>query len=1584
MWHEPHQQHPPKCSVEHLQSSSQRGLGEGSSRILTRRCAPQSPSRRPFLHFPPPPKHPPPHSVNPRMSEDHLLSVPGPSTSRQPHEPSWEIPNDYSYAYYEPGPAKKHTNIPSKYPGGAARDVSFREGSYRSKHTYLTRYGTEENIYEEISEVTRARMHAAAQQHQQSIISLNQSLVEEEVRRVQSGHRRVLGELNLSVEAMLMPNSREGSDDTDRETDDQLADLLSVGPTDELLSPIPPDLDSGFSGSSSGASYRSAAGSLRRGLDRNKCNNAGSKTPNVDNTTPSKSFWNRKGWKKLAGFSGNTSHTSKQQDEPRVRSGVWEEAVCERRVAPPLAHTRTLQHSISQRSSEDSWCSGSDAELSSEEESDRSAASSTRTNGQLRNTLNKARTLCDKWRSSGGIGSNNRLSLDGTLASETLPQNSSNQGRLSRWFSIRRGSAHQYDIDNTDASKQSPNNKMPLLPEVEEETFPNCTFQQRRQLPPTLPPPPANLTQQQLKRRMIVAAIVHSENSYVATLQRLVNDYKKPLEESSPPILSGSKITTLFHRLPEILQCHTLFRIALAESVRNWDRDEKIGDVFVASFSKAIVLDIYSGFINNFSIAMDLAKMEAKRKSALADFLKVKQISSHDRLSFFGLMVKPVQRFPQFILFLQDLLKHTPQGHHDRMSLQLALTQLESLAEMLNERKREAEQFQAFKEMLRNISGKFTARPLSDGNRYLLREDNVTQLEFNQCGMITKSKSRRLLLLNDLVVCVSVAPKSSDDFGASERLSLKWTFPVSEIEIQDTSTSPTLSRILTAGINRGGSLKSNNSFDGSQTQCADNLYSEMSNLMHDYEVMSRVADLISTLKGTYKEVTVDNTRRILHQIQCSIQTKDEEMAWVDSCCLQLVAKSKGKEEVFTFQTDNPNVKKEWITELRLAQLALDPNNSPAWEVPEQEQRPSTKMPLFVRSQRVFKSQHQTEVRCGCFYTITTAKPTRRRGRTQSYLWVCTSDGASSHITILSQHQQHAGSLKEVGSFSLVETQVTAMEFIKGSPTSCPSLASDVIWMGTDSRRLIVYAADEPEKQEEVGSTVVPDVITQIKYHCDGVFVALGNGALLIFKRNVIDGSWLLKDPHTVVLGSEAVSSLLPINLCLYAACGKKVYVLNGVTAEVQKSFSIQHEHVGNVNLMAHSGIGLWISLKNSSTICLYHTETFKHLQDINIASNVMRVTSGSSTNCCLNNARSQVNVTALLACKGLLWVGTNVGISLTIPLPRLEGVPIISGRVNISYHAHFGPISFLLALQPKNYTNTLSKFSSKESKDDIHKDSEVLETSASETKINQPPKMEKQLSDSSVTAKLKQQLTSSPVILRRKICKENDIARLSKTLPRGLGNGGSIFSTSSSSSHGSGDTCDVYGLYGELMYIKDYEGDENILTDPIYESLRRSDPELAAIPGKVSTLDRRLKMKVSRPRSLDLSNWSVDSRSSSLYTSSGSEESMTVRNNLGRSISRNNSNASRQLDNVCENSVSGTEKEVQQNVNFNKQPSTKTLQKNVLIENSARRTVITLMGGRGYVNWRQPCCSSDKSKHTISIREPNSNDAHVVIWELKL
>lgn len=45
-----------------------------------------------------------------------------------------------------------------------------------------------------------------------------------------------------------------------------------------------------------------------------------------------------------------------------------------------------------------------------------------------------------------------------------------------------------------------------------------------------------------------------------------------------------------------------------------------------------------------------------------------------------------------YAMFHQDMLKNTPVGHADRLPLQMALTELETLAEKLNEKKREADQ----------------------------------------------------------------------------------------------------------------------------------------------------------------------------------------------------------------------------------------------------------------------------------------------------------------------------------------------------------------------------------------------------------------------------------------------------------------------------------------------------------------------------------------------------------------------------------------------------------------------------------------------------------------------------------------------------------------------------------------------------------------------------------------------------------------------------------------------------------------------------------------------------------------------------
>lgn len=59
---------------------------------------------------------------------------------------------------------------------------------------------------------------------------------------------------------------------------------------------------------------------------------------------------------------------------------------------------------------------------------------------------------------------------------------------------------------------------------------------------------------------------------------------------------------------------------------------------------------------------------------------------------------------PSPILSLQDMLKNTPKGHPDRLSLQLALTELETLAEKLNEQKRLADQVAEIQQLTKSVS----------------------------------------------------------------------------------------------------------------------------------------------------------------------------------------------------------------------------------------------------------------------------------------------------------------------------------------------------------------------------------------------------------------------------------------------------------------------------------------------------------------------------------------------------------------------------------------------------------------------------------------------------------------------------------------------------------------------------------------------------------------------------------------------------------------------------------------------------------------------------------------------------------------
>lgn len=125
----------------------------------------------------------------------------------------------YSYAYYGPGSIKCHSNIPPEEiiekckneQINSRRNLLSKEFRCKvsgeqntslpleDRHTYTTHYGTTENLYEEIKEKSVKNVLS----DNRMLISSN--CVKEEFLRVQHNHFRVLEELNLSLEALIMP-----------------------------------------------------------------------------------------------------------------------------------------------------------------------------------------------------------------------------------------------------------------------------------------------------------------------------------------------------------------------------------------------------------------------------------------------------------------------------------------------------------------------------------------------------------------------------------------------------------------------------------------------------------------------------------------------------------------------------------------------------------------------------------------------------------------------------------------------------------------------------------------------------------------------------------------------------------------------------------------------------------------------------------------------------------------------------------------------------------------------------------------------------------------------------------------------------------------------------------------------------------------------------------------------------------------------------------------------------------------------------------------------------------------------------------
>ncbi|XP_071018326.1 rho guanine nucleotide exchange factor 10-like protein isoform X3 [Oncorhynchus clarkii lewisi] len=712
--------------------------------------------------------------------------------------------------------------------------------------------------------------------------------------------------------------------------------------------------------------------------------------------------------------------------------------------------------------------------------------------------------------------------------------------------------------------------------------------------PAQLSPMPEGLSSQQVVRRHILGSIIQSERSYLESLRRILEEYQSPLLEADPHILSPRKIRPVFYRLREITQCHSMFQIALASRVAEWDSSEKIGDLFVASFSKSMVLDVYSDYVNNFTNAMALVKKACMSKPAFLEFLKMKQVSSVDRITLYGLMVKPIQRFPQFILLLQDMLKNTPKGHVDCLPLQLALTELEMLADKLNEQKRVADQIAETQQLARSVSDRSLSKQLNSDQGSLVLCETLIETVYGERGQVLKSKERKVFLFNDILICANINVKGPLDISSlvpvGPKYTMKWSAPLLQVQVVEVGQEASQETLFQHG---GAKHPGSACPPGKVILGPPRLYQELQDLQHDLSVVEEVTLLVGTLRGTYQNLNTTVAQDWCLALQRLIRIKEDQLQSANKCRLRLQVPGRpdksGRPVSFmvVFNTPSPLSKISWVNRLHLAQIAQREENTPGWFCAEDERKTMSpfwpllacRVPVFTTksSDRKFEAalHNPGQFSAGC-----TLLP-------QGYLWVASGgDVTQGQVEIFSLNRP---TLRPVKSLQ-VGAPVRCLEYV---PETRPSEeveavafrsstgVGNTICLGLDDGSILVYGSVNTEAQCLLNLRNPHSCPVLCLKHCTNfLFAGLRDGTMMVYGRSNGGELWEPDSSRTVIVGPEPVRTLLVLEDSMWASCANSVTIIEGSSLATQARRACVSPACSSTR-----GCCGWALFRESSSLC---------------------------------------------------------------------------------------------------------------------------------------------------------------------------------------------------------------------------------------------------------------------------------------------------------------------------------------------------------------------------------------------------------------
>eukprot|EP01125_Pyxidicula_operculata_P002154 TRINITY_DN12094_c0_g1_i1.p1 TRINITY_DN12094_c0_g1~~TRINITY_DN12094_c0_g1_i1.p1 ORF type:complete len:845 (+),score=197.52 TRINITY_DN12094_c0_g1_i1:30-2537(+) len=194
------------------------------------------------------------------------------------------------------------------------------------------------------------------------------------------------------------------------------------------------------------------------------------------------------------------------------------------------------------------------------------------------------------------------------------------------------------------------------------------------------------------KRKYIIEEIIKTEENYNSGLQVLKNTFRKPLLEKG--IITIINVSQLFSPFMASL---VLCSDKLVENLKSQlpitepDNDFCIGAAFVSILDEMFI-KAYVIYAQTFEKSHTLYLNLLKQNAAFAKFIKeVQKQPQTNHQSFEDFSITVIQRLPQYIMLISELLKNTSPNHNDYISLKKAHRTLQKITDLVNQEKKKLE-----------------------------------------------------------------------------------------------------------------------------------------------------------------------------------------------------------------------------------------------------------------------------------------------------------------------------------------------------------------------------------------------------------------------------------------------------------------------------------------------------------------------------------------------------------------------------------------------------------------------------------------------------------------------------------------------------------------------------------------------------------------------------------------------------------------------------------------------------------------------------------------------------------------------------